>query len=167
MSQVALFIGWDWLFTVLRAHQLLVRVKRAFHRTTESRHRLYEHPNLIKEVVANITYLPTYSGDTYLCLVTNAYSRMIIGYYLAGNLKTATVKQTFNNTHQRKGELIHYSDRGVQYCYHQYHARYSMTDSYDYYQNTLAGRMSGILKQECLIHKTCMLKEASIDYRLL
>lgn len=180
MSQIALFIGRDRLFTLLRVHRLLVRVKRAFHRTTHSLHRFYKHPNLIKEGitltrpeqlwVADITYLPTGSGDSYLSLVTDAYSRKIVGYHLADNLKTKGVKQAFMNalnTRKRKGKLIHHSDRGIQYCSHEYqalHDKYhvccSMTDGYDCYQNALAERINGILKQEYLLHKPCTLEEA-------
>ena len=86
------FIGRDRLFSLLAHHRLLVTTKRAYHKTTNSHHRFTCHPNLIKEGfiankpeqlwVADITYLPTVSGNTYLSLVTDAYSRKVFGYHV-------------------------------------------------------------------------------------
>lgn len=180
MNQSTIMIGRDKLFSLLRSHRLLVRNRRAYHRTTQSHHHFYKHPNLIKEGykptkpeqlwVADITYLPTHSGDSYLSLVTDAYSRKIVGYHLADNLKTEGVKQAFIsalNARNTDQTLIHHSDRGIQYCSGEYQAlhekygiRCSMTDGYDCYQNALAERINGILKQEYLIHKPDTLQEA-------
>lgn len=180
MEQVNLSIGRDHLFMLLRERRLLVRPKRAYHRTTQSLHRFYKHPNIIKEGieltrpeqlwVADITYLPTYSGETYVSLVTDAYSRKIVGCHVEDNLKTKSVKQAFISALKTKrtgSALIHHSDRGIQYCSHEYqaiHKKYgiqcSMTDGYDCYQNALAERINGILKNEYLLTKPKNLEEA-------
>jgi len=173
-------IGRDHLFKVLKAQRLLVPPKRAYHKTTNSHHRFRRHPNLIKDGfiptrpeqlwVADITYLPTHDGDTYLSLVTDAYSRKIVGHYIDTNMKTHSVKKAFTRalkTRMRGERLIHHSDRGIQYCsgeYQKVHERYgiecSMTDGYDCYQNALAERINGILKGEYLLHKPNDIDEA-------
>lgn len=180
MAQHALSIGRDKLFTLLRVHRLLVATKRAYHRTTNSHHRFRCHPNLLKSGykatkpeqlwVADITYLPTQRGGSYLSLITDAYSRKIVGFHVADNMRTASVKQAFTQAlKQRRGAeaLIHHSDRGSQYCsdeYQQLHRQYgvrcSMTDGYDCYQNALAERVNGILKNEYLLSQPKDLREA-------
>lgn len=180
MQQSELRIGRDHLFTLLRANRLLVPTKRAYHRTTHSLHRFYKHPNLIKDGievtrpeqlwVADITYLPTQSGESYLSLVTDAYSRKVVGYHLGDNLKTSSVKQAFRQAIKHRVSnlpLIHHSDRGIQYCsseYQKLHEKHgitcSMTDGYDCYQNALAERINGILKNEYLLIKPNNLEEA-------
>lgn len=180
MQKFELRIGRDHLFSLLRVNHLLVPNKRAYHRTTHSLHRFYKHPNIIKggiELtrpeqlwVADITYLPTQQGESYLSLVTDAYSRKIVGYHLGDNLKTNSVKQAFCQALKRRNtnlSLIHHSDRGIQYCSNEYqeiHDKHgvicSMTDGYDCYQNALAERMNGILKNEYLLTKPKNLEEA-------
>lgn len=175
-----LTIGRDHLFRLLREQRLLVPTKRAYHRTTNSHHRFYRHPNLVKEQatpshpeqlwVADITYLPTREGEAYLSLVTDAYSRKIVGHQVDDNMRAASVKQAFARAlRQRKHrhQLIHHSDRGVQYCseeyqrlHQQYGVKCSMTDGYDCYQNALAERVNGILKNEYLLTKPRNLNEA-------
>ncbi|MFA0544568.1 transposase, partial [Vibrio sp. 10N.222.52.B7] len=100
-------IGRDRLFSLLRMNRLLVQNRRAYHRTTNSNHRFYCHPNRVKEGliperpeqlwVADITYLATRRGSTYLSLVTDAYSRKIVGYHISDDMKARTVKQAFLN----------------------------------------------------------------------
>jgi len=180
MALNQLFIGRDHLFDLLRGNRLLVPVKRAYHRTTQSHHRFHCHPNLIKQGVAplapeqvwvaDITYLPTHQGDTYLSLVTDAYSRKIVGYQVDDNLRTSSVKQALVNalkTRMKHTALVHHSDRGIQYCSYEYQALHekhgitcSMTDGYDCYQNALAERINGILKNEYLVVKPNNLEEA-------
>ncbi len=146
-------VGRDRLFRVLAEHRLLILPKRAYHKTTQSFHRFYRHPNLLKPGpqqvqpdapervwVADITYLPSQSGPLYLSLVTDAYSRQ---------------------------PLVHHSDRGIQYCsahYQRLHAQHgitcSMTDGYDCYQNALAERVNGILKNELLTQTPANLVQA-------
>jgi transposase InsO family protein len=180
LSLEHIVIGRDRLFALLTSHRLLVSPKRAYHKTTNSHHRFTCHPNVVKDSlppqkpeelwVADITYLPTVSGNTYLSLVTDAYSRKIVGYHVDDNMTAKSVKQAFSNAlRERKTTkgLVHHSDRGVQYCsneYQQLHRKYdvkcSMTDGYDCYQNALAERINGILKTEYLLVKPKELCEA-------
>lgn len=179
-------LGRDQLFALLREQRLLVSPKRAYHKTTQSHHRFRCHPNLLKPGpeqlmpdqpeqlwVADITYLPVQSGEAYLSLVTDAYSRKIVGYQVHDNLRAESVlqayKQALKHRGQHEGELVHHSDRGIQYCSAQYQAvhqkygvRCSMTDGYDCYQNALAERVNGILKQEYLLAKPKDIEEAKI-----
>lgn len=172
-TEPALRVGRDRLFRILAEHRLLVAPKRAYHKTTHSFHRFYRHPNLLKPGpqqvratapeqvwVADITYLPSQSGPLYLSLVTDAYSRRIVGHHVHEGLQAEAVAQAFRQAlRQRKTQqaLVHHSDRGIQYCsehYQRLHAQHgvtcSMTDGYDCYQNALAERVNGILKNELL-----------------
>lgn len=180
LSRQYVIIGRDHLFALLKANQLLVPTLRAYHRTTNSHHRFHCHPNIIKSGctlkrpeqlwVADITYLPTHQGDTYLSLVTDAYSRKIVGYHVDDNMKAKSVKKAFIKALKSRVSqkaLIHHSDRGVQYCsaeYQQLHQQHnvtcSMTDGYDCYQNALAERVNGILKSEFLLSKPANLSQA-------
>lgn len=176
-------IGRDRLFSLLREHRLLVKPKRAYHKTTHSHHRFYCHPNLVKESnqqikvttperlwVADITYLPLRSGEAYLSLVTDAYSRKVVGYHVDDNLKAGSVLKAYSKAlkaRKKNTELVHHSDRGIQYCsklYQSAHEKHgvtcSMTDGYDCYQNALAERVNGILKNEYLLQKPKDLEEA-------
>jgi putative transposase len=177
-------LGRDGLFGLLREARLLVPTKRAYHKTTDSHHRFRKHPNLLKDGpqrvvatapeevwVADITYIPTREKFAYLSLVTDAYSRRIMGYHVHGSLQTEEVSRALKmaikgrKTHAR---LIHHSDRGIQYCssfYQRIHEKHeitcSMTDGYDCYQNALAERVNGILKNEFLLQTPKNLKEAT------
>ncbi len=150
-----------------------MKTKRAYHRTTDSHHRFYCHPNRIKDGfkperpeelwVADITYLPTCEGNSCVSLITDAYSRKIVGYSVDDNMQISEVKLAFIGALKKrrsKGSLIHHSDRGSQYCSKEYqdlHVKHnivcSMTDGYDCYQNALAKRVNGILKMEYLLRK--------------
>jgi putative transposase len=168
--------GRDRLFALLREHRLLVPRKRAYHKTTNSHHRFRRHPNLLKPGpeqviptrpdqvwVADITYLPTQAGVSYVSLVTDAWSRKIVGHHVHETLHTAGVEKALRMAlRQRQGRepLVHHSDRGIQYCsgsYQRLHERHglrcSMTDGYDCYQNALAERVNGILKTEFLLKR--------------
>ncbi|MGN5173384.1 IS3 family transposase [Aeromonas sp. 102P] len=176
-------VGCDRLFQILAEHRLLVQPKRAYHKTTHSFHRFYRHPNLLKAGpeqvtpvapeqvwVADITYLPARSGPLYLSLVTDAYSRKIVGHHVHEGMHAESVAMAFKKALKQRrgsGELIHHSDRGVQYCsglYQSLHERYgvkcSMTDGYDCYQNALAERVNGILKGELLLQSPQDLMQA-------
>ncbi|WP_085943310.1 IS3 family transposase [Aeromonas veronii] len=175
-------VGRDRLFQILAEH-LLVQPRRAYHKTTHSFHRFYRHPNLLKAGpeqvtpvapeqvwVADITYLPARSGPLYLSLVTDAYSRKIVGHHVHEGMHAESVAMAFKKALKQRcgsGELIHHSDRGVQYCsglYQSLHERYgvkcSMTDGYDCYQNALAERVNGILKGELLLQSPQDLTQA-------
>lgn len=140
--------------------------------TTNSKHWLTKHPNLLKEItpqrpehvfVSDITYVKSRERTHYLSLVTDAYSRKIVGYKRSDDMSAQNVVQAFKMAIKKrkyKDELIHHSDRGLQYCSSIYQkalsknkVRPSMTDGYDCYQNALAERINGILKQEFLIYK--------------
>jgi putative transposase len=178
-----LSMGRDALFALLGSAHLLVLPKRAYHKTTNSQHRFRRHPNLLKAGpeqihaeaseqvwVADITYLPTREHCSYLSLVTDAYSRKIVGYHVHDSLHTTGVSQALKMALRgRRGNrpLVHHSDRGIQYCSNEYQAIHqkhglicSMTDGYDCYQNALAERVNGILKNEFLLQQPNDLHEA-------
>ncbi|WP_254057384.1 IS3 family transposase [Stenotrophomonas sp. ZAC14A_NAIMI4_1] len=169
-------LGRDRLFDVLREARLLVPQRRAYHKTTDSHHRFRKHPNLLKPGencvvpngceqvwVADITYLPTDGKFVYLSLVTDAWSRKIVGWSVNETLQTEHTAQALEmalKARKTRQRLIHHSDRGIQYCsdnYQHIHAKHglvcSMTDGYDCYQNALAERVNGILKCEFLLHR--------------
>ncbi|PTX64101.1 transposase InsO family protein [Kordia periserrulae] len=168
----SLGVGRDRLFAILKANHLLIKPKRSYHITTNSHHRFRKHKNLIENLdinrpeqvwVSDITYVGNRSNPIYLSLVTDAYSKMIVGYYLSNTLAVDSsikaLKQAVKNRKYPKETLIHHSDRGLQYCSNQYQRilqrhtiKCSMTESYDPYQNAVAERINGILKQEFLIN---------------
>lgn len=177
-------LGRDGLFDVLREARLLVPARRAYHKTTNSHHRFRKHPNLLKDGpdkvivnrpeevwVADITYVPTHEKFVYLSLVTDAYSRRIMGYHVHGSLQTEEVGMALKMAikgRKTRARLIHHSDRGIQYCsssYQRIHEKHeitcSMTDGYDCYQNALAERVNGILKNELLLQTPKNLAEAT------
>ena len=166
-------LGRDALFDHLRAEHLLVRPKKNYTKTTDSKHWLKKHPNLVagrkpsrpeEMFVSDITYVKSRERTHYLALVTDAYSRKIMGYHLSDDLSAEnTVEALKMAVSNRVSDepLIHHSDRGIQYAATVYQKELrrnnitpSMTDGYDCYQNALAERMNGILKQEFLI-ETC------------
>lgn len=181
-SPTPIEIGRDRLFAILRQARLLVQPHRAYHKTTDSHHRFHKHPNLVNGDdpfladrpealwVADITYLPTRAGTGYLSLVTDAYSRRIVGYHVHASLRADEVAVAYRHAlKQRRCQalLIHHSDRGIQYCsalyqaiHHRDGVQCSMTDGGDCYQNALAERVNGILKTEFLLHKPNNLLEA-------
>lgn len=173
LVQLNIKMGRDALFDYLRSENLLIRPKKNYTRTTYSNHWLTKHPNMTKEMkpqsieqvfVSDITYVNTKECTYYLSLVTDAYSRKIMGYALSDDMKAESVAKALKMAiKQRKTNhlLIHHSDRGLQYCSSVYQKVLtdnqmvaSMTDGYDCYQNALAERINGILKQEFLIY-TC------------
>lgn len=183
LAAEGLRLGRDALFDLLRWNRLLVPTRRAYHKTTDSHHRFRRHPNLLKAGpdqiraeaseqiwVADITYLPTRGRCAYLSLVTDAYSRKIVGYHVHDSLHTAEVSQALKMAlkgRQGNQPLVHHSDRGIQYCAHEYQAIHqkhglicSMTDGYDCYQNALAERINGILKNELLLQLPDDLQQA-------
>ncbi len=176
-------LGRDAMFDVLRNARMLVRTPRAYHKTTNSRHHFRRHPNLVKAGpdqirvtrseqlwVADITYLPTDDKFVYLSLVTDAYSRKIVGWHVHASLQTEEVAQAMKMAlkgRQTRHDLVHHSDRGIQYCstyYQALHRRHgvtcSMTDGYDCYQNAMAERVNGILKNEFLLSRPADLATA-------
>lgn len=168
----ALKIGRDVLFNFLRAEHLLIKPKRNYITTTNSKHWMRKYPNLIKGIeltrpeqvwVSDITYIKTNNGHAYLSLITDAYSKKIMGYGLLDSLSTTgpllALKSALKNR-KYQDELIHHSDRGLQYCSADYiemlksnNLKISMTENGDPYENAVAERINGILKHEFLLTK--------------
>jgi transposase InsO family protein len=166
-------IGRDKFFDILRRNNLLVKRKKSFTRTTDSYHRFRVYKNLLYNktltrsnecYVSDITYLRTDNGFVYLFLLTDAYSRKIVGWDLSRSLAIeGGLKALGMALRQRKtsGPLIHHSDRGIQYCCNAYVKRLkkhkvhiSMTEENHCYENSLAERVNGILKDEFLLDST-------------
>lgn len=161
----------DRLFDILRANHLLIKPVRSYHVTTNSHHRFRKHKNLVESIepirpekiwVSAITYIGNRNRHLYLSLVTDAYSKKIMGYELSCFLEVQSTLNTLkmaNGKRLYKGKpLIHHSDRDIQYCsdpyqrlLKQYHIIPSMTESYDPYANAIAERVNGILKQEFML----------------
>lgn len=165
-------IGRDAFISYLRSEHLLIKPMKNYTKTTNSKHWLRKYPNLLPEVklkraeqvfVSDITYIKSRERTHYLSLVTDAYSRKIVGYKLSDDMSSENVvkalRMAIKNRKTNK-PLIHHSDRGLQYCSKVYQKELkmnniipSMTDGYDCYQNALAERINGILKGEFLINK--------------
>lgn len=161
-------IGRDRFFDILRANHLLIIAKRSYHITTNSHHRFKKHKNLVSDYVitkpnqvwvADITYIGNRRNPSYLSLITDAYSKKIVGHYVADNLNTESslkaLEKALKNNRSGTESLIHHSDRGLQYCSNEYqrilekhHIKCSMTQNSDPYENAVAERINGILKQE-------------------
>ena len=161
-------VGRDRLFGILRANQLMIYPKRSYRITTNTHHRFYKHKDLIHQLsinepeqvgVADITYLGSRGNHLYISLITDAYSKKIVGYDVSSNLDVTGVKTALqmanNNRIYPAKTLIHHSDKGLQYCANEYQAmlnRYnmqcSMTENYDPYSNAVAERVNGIIKNE-------------------
>jgi putative transposase len=164
-------IGRDKFFDILRANHLLIQPKRSYHITTNSHHRYRKHQNLILDLsinrpeqvwVSDITYIGKREKPCYLSLITDAYSKKIMGYYVADNLSTQSsimaLRMAIKGRMDKDIPLIHHSDRGLQYCADQYqyllhknNIECSMTNNGDPYENAVAERINGILKQEFII----------------
>ncbi len=161
-------MGRDAFCRFMRNHHLLVKRTRRSFITTDSKHFFFKSPNLIKDLVptqaeqvfvADITYIKLAEGYAYLALVTDLYSKKIMGYKLDDNMKVSMVKAALkmavkNRTYANAG-VIHHSDRGIQYCcpdYSQFAEGQGMvlstTEKYDPYENAVAERINGILKYE-------------------
>jgi transposase InsO family protein len=165
-------LGRDGLFSYLRAEDLLVKPRKNYTRTTNSNHWMRKHPNLLKGAkpnfieqvfVSDITYVKSETGTHYLSLTTDAVSRKIMGWELSDSMATSDVVKALKmsvKNRVRHNDMIHHSDRGLQYCSDEYQQvlkknsmKPSMTDGYDCYQNALAERVNGILKQEFLLYR--------------
>ena len=159
-------IGRDKFFEVLRVNDLLVKRRRRRIKTTMSRHRLRKYPNLSKGLtidraeqlwVSDITYLSVEGTHCYLILITDAYSRKVVGYNFGRNMYTAFCLKALRNALTNRlfpnRILMHHSDRGLQYCSKKYievlenhKIQISMTENGDPLENPLAERMNGIFK---------------------
>ena len=164
LQEQGIVISRDRLFDLLRENRMLVRKRKKYTVTTNSKHWMKKYPNLIKPNhlwVSDITYIPIENSHAYLSLITDACSRKILGHYFSQNLASeGTLKALglalFDNTVNIQG-LIHHSDKGIQYYCKEYVEllksnciRISMTENGDPYENALAERVNGILKDEWL-----------------
>lgn len=168
LQQKQLSCGRDKLFALMRHYDLQIKPRRRYTQTTMSKHWLRKWPNIIKDQqatvpdqiwVSDITYLKTQQGNCYLNMITDAYSRKIVGYAVAENMETESMIGALDMAIIQKRNLqqptIHHSDRGLQYCSREYTAltgkhniRLSMTENGDPYENALAERMNRTIKEE-------------------
>lgn len=170
LAEKGVEMGRDAFFDMLRSNGLLVRRRRHGIRTTNSSHWLRKYPNLIRHFeairpnrlwVSDITYLETTEGYVYLFLITDAYSKKILGWAIADNLDADNavdaLQMALRSMKEDCSGLIHHSDRGVQYCSDKYvkllnkhSVLISMTENGDPLENAIAERVNGILKDEWL-----------------
>jgi putative transposase len=171
-SKQHIAMGRDNFFDLLRRNKLLVRkIKRNVY-TTNSKHHFHRYPNLVKDFtplkahelwVADITYIPLKNRFAYLFLITDAYSRKIVGHYVSDDMKVSSAVIALKKAFAQKPPetiVIHHSDRGIQYCsiayvqlLQQHFAHISMSQNGDPYENAIAERVNGILKTE-LVNKS-------------
>ena len=166
-------IGRDRLFNILRTNDMLVKPKKTSCRTTNSYHHFHKYNNLIKDFcptkinqvwVSDITYIRTVNGFCYLALITDIYSRKIVGFDISDSLELKGALRALQKAlYKAKNieKLIHHSDRGVQYCSHLYtgvllkkNIKISMTEENHCYENAIAERVNGILKDEFYLDQT-------------
>jgi putative transposase len=161
-------VGRDKLFAIMAANHLGIKPSRSYRVTTNSHHRFHKHNDLVAEMpltrpeqvwVSDITYVGNRENHRFLALVTDAYSKKIVGHDLSDSLATEgtlrALKMAVKQRIYTKEPLIHHSDRGFQYCSNEYQELLekkrivcSMTESYDPYANAIAERVNGILKDE-------------------
>ena len=166
-------IGRDKFIDILRANHLLILPKRSYHITTNSHHRFRKYKNQLLDLqinqpeqvwVSDITYIGKREKPCYLSLITDAYSKKIVGYNVSDNLNTESslvaLRLAIKQRKNKEMPLIHHSDRGLQYCSNEYQKilnkneiQPSMTQNSDPYENAVAERINGILKQEFYIDK--------------
>lgn len=170
MLEHQITMGRDALFNLLAKNNLLVRIRRRRISTTNSYHAFRKYKNLIKEFVpqssnelwvSDITYWKINNLVMYISLITDAYSHKVVGYQIAETLEAiesiTALKMALTSIDSAKVNLIHHSDRGIQYCSHQYvkllqdyNIKISMTETGDPRDNSIAERINGIIKNEYL-----------------
>ena len=166
-------VGRDKLFAILKANNMNIKPQRSYRTTTNSKHMFRMHKNLIFDIeptrpeqiwVSDITYIGSRGNHQYLSLITDAYSKKILGYDLSESLHAQgsirALSMAIRNRQYKDKPLIHHSDRGIQYCCEAYQnkiAKYglicSMTECYDPYANAIAERVNGIIKSEFELNK--------------
>jgi putative transposase len=167
-------IGRDQLHEIRRRYGLLHKRRRKYCRTTNSNHLFRKYPNKIKDLVidrieqvwvTDITYIRIQDSFNFLSLVTDGYSRKIMGYCLCETLQTrgplTALRMAISNLSNPSIKLIHHSDRGIQYCCDQYidelqlySIESSMTENGDPRENAIAERLNGILKKHFGLSQT-------------
>lgn len=168
MEAYGIKMGRDKFYVFLKNNRLLVPKTKTYHITTNSKHHFFKYPNLVTNKiptrseqlwVSDITYIKTEKSHNYLALVTDAYSKQIMGYKLSNHMKVSlcidALKMALKNRMYPNKKLIHHSDRGIQYCNPGYtdfaesHGlTLSMTEKYDPYENALAERVNRTLKYD-------------------
>jgi transposase InsO family protein len=171
-------IGRDRLFRLLAENDLLIARKPGQPRTTNSRHSLPVFNNLVEGMTltspnqawaSDLTYIRTDQGFMFASLITDLFSRKIVGHFISDNLEAEGCLKALETALKElpTGACpIHHSDRGCQYCCHLYVERLqkaglgiSMTQTMHCYENALAERVNGILKQEYEMDSTFRTKE--------
>ena len=169
LEQHNISMGRDHFFELLRKNKLLVRKTKRSVFTTNSKHHFHRYPNLAKDFiplkahelwVSDITYIPLRNRFAYLFLITDAYSRKIVGFHVNDDMKVSSAVVALKKALAQKPKetiVMHHSDRGLQYCSNEYvallqqhHALISMTQNGDPYENAIAERVNGILKTELI-----------------
>lgn len=165
-------MGRDAFFDLLRDHNLLIKQRKRYHVTTNSKHWMKKYPNLIKDLeplgtnhiwVSDITYWKAKGGHYYISFITDAYSRKIVGYHVADTMEAvesvAALKMAIKILKPGMNGLIHHSDRGSQYCSSVYvktlkksNIKISMTENGNPLENAIAERVNGIIKGEYLFN---------------
>lgn len=159
--------GRDKVHKVLKNNNLIIKPMKKYKMTTDSKHLFKKHKNLIKNLkidrpemvfVNDITYVKIKDQFAYLFLVTDAYSKKIMGWTINYNMRVKEAKKAIlmaNKNRIYKRQTIHHSDRGIQYCtpsYIDYIKKKgmipSMTEEAHVYENAVAERVNGILKSE-------------------
>lgn len=168
MQQRQIKFGRDKLFKLLKEHGLLIQPQRRYIQTTMSKHWMRKWPNIIKNIsviepdqlwVSDITYIKTEKENCYLNMITDAYSRKIVGYAMDNTMQTESMIKALEMATKQKTNptihTIHHSDKGLQYCSKEYveltaknNIRLSMTENSDPYENALAERMNRTIKEE-------------------
>lgn len=172
-------IGRDTFFELLAQNKLLIRKRKRSTHTTNSKHFFRRYTNLVAHFtplhahelwVADITYIPMKERFAYLYLITDAYSRKIVGFHVSDDMRVTSAIVALQKAIDQKPPdaiVIHHSDRGLQYCSNEYvallkahHAHISMTQNGDPYENAMAERVNGILKSELISESYSDLKAA-------
>ena len=166
-------LGRDKFFEILRRNGQLIHRKKRYTKTTNSSHRFRIYDNLIKDIkptksdqiyVSDITYIYTKEGFGYLSLITDLYSRKIVGFDFSASLNfegsIRALKMAISGKNNLSG-MIHHSDRGIQYCSNTYtellsknKILISMSEKGNPYENAVAERVNGILKEEFMLGQT-------------
>jgi putative transposase len=174
MAANAIKMGRDKFFGLLRKGDLLVKRRRRYVRTTNSDHSLRKYPNLIEEYVptgpeqilaSDITYLSADGAYVYLSLVTDQYSRKIMGYHVHPTLEAKgpleALRMALRERTHPESHIIHHSDQGIQYCCEEYtevlkrnDVQISMSSRGNPYENAIAERVNGILKTEFYLDRS-------------
>jgi transposase InsO family protein len=168
-EQQKIQLGRDAFFDILAKNKLLIRKTKRNVYTTNSKHHFRRYPNLAIDFkpmkahelwVSDITYIPLKNRFAYLFLITDAYSRKIVGFHVSDDMKVSSAVVALKKALQQKPPetiVMHHSDRGIQYCSTEYvnllqqnSALISMTQNGDPYENAMAERVNGILKTELI-----------------